>query len=106
MRDFQGNLGASAFTPDGRTLFFSGQHGTNRNLYRLDVASGDVTQVTDAVGSLSPSSFSRDSSRMALVRQDLDTPPDLWVSPTSELDATRLTHLNPDVATELPAIRP
>ena len=99
--DFQGNIGTSAFTPDGRTMFFSGQHGTNRNLYRLDVGSGAVTQVTDVVGSLSPSSFSRDGTRMAYVRQDLDTPPDLYASPTAALDETRLTDLNPDVTTEL-----
>jgi dipeptidyl aminopeptidase/acylaminoacyl peptidase len=99
--DFQGNMGTAAFTPDGASLFFSGQHGTDRNLYRLDVASGDVTQVTRAVGSLSPASFSRDASRMAFIRQDLDTPPDLYVSPTAALDERRLTDLNPEVTTEL-----
>ena len=38
---------------------------------------------------------------MAYVRQDLNTPPDLYVSPTAALDETRLTDLNPDVTTEL-----
>jgi dipeptidyl aminopeptidase/acylaminoacyl peptidase len=99
--DFAGNLGASAFTPDGRVMYFSGQHGTNRNLYRLDVGSGEMVQVTDVVGSLSPSSFSRDGSRMAYIRQSLDTPPDLYVSPTSGLTETRLTDLNPDVGSDL-----
>lgn len=99
--DFSGNLGATAFTPDGGTMLFSGQHGTNRNLYRLDVTSGDVTQVTDVVGSLAPSSFSRDGTRMAFIRQDLNTPPDLYVSSTSALDETRLTELNPEVTSGL-----
>lgn len=103
--DFQGNLGAMAFTPDGTTLYFSGLQGTDRNLYRLDVGSGRVTQVTDVTGSLSPASFSADATRMAYTYQDLRTPPDLYVSPTSALEPTRLTELNPGLTEEVALAR-
>jgi len=78
--EYDGNIRDFVWTPDGTAILFSGLQGTNNNLYRLDVASGDVGQLTDAVGSLAPSSFSRDRSRMAYVVQDWDTPPDVWAA--------------------------
>lgn len=98
---YDGNIRDFVWTPDGAAILFSGLQGTDNNLHRLDVASGDVRQVTEAVGSLSPSSFSRDRSRMAYLFQDWDTPPDVWAGPTDGGDGTRLTDANPWVAQEI-----
>ncbi len=98
---FEGNIRTLAWTPDASAILFGGLHGTNNNLYRLEVASGAVEQVTNALGSLAPSSFSRDRSAMAYVGQDWDTPPDIWAGATSGGTGTRLTTANPWVAEDV-----
>ena len=92
---FDGNISTFVWTPDASAILFSGLQGTNNNLFRLDVGSGDVVKVTSALGSLSPSSFSRDRTRMAYVFQDFDTPSDVWIGPTDGSSGVRLTDANP-----------
>lgn len=98
---YDGSIRSFVWTTDGSAILFSGLQGTNNNLYRLDASSGDVRQVTDAVGSLAPSSFSADRSRMAYVFQDWDTPPDVWAGPTDGGEGTRLTEANPWIEEEI-----
>lgn len=98
---YDGNIRNFVWTPDASAILFSGLQGTNNNLYRLDVATGDVRRITDQVGALSPSSFSKDRSRMAYVVQDWDTPPDLWAGPTDGTEGTKLTDANPWIAEEI-----
>ncbi len=43
---FDGNVGTFVWTPDASALLFSGQQGTNTNLYRLDIGTGAVEPVT------------------------------------------------------------
>ena len=102
---YQGNVGSYVWTPDGQELLFGGLQRTDSNLFRLDVASGRVTRLTHAVGSLSPSSFSRDRTRMAYSFEDLDTPPDLWAGPTDGGQGTRLTEANPWVESQIALAR-
>jgi len=98
---FDGNIRQFVWSPDASAIFFSGLQGTNNNLYRLDLGNGRVEQVTEHVGSLSPSSFSKDRSMMAYVAQDWDTPPDVWAGPTTGDDGTKLTDANPWIVTDL-----
>ena len=98
---FDGSIRGFVWTPDGRELLFGGLQRTNTNLYRLDVESGEVTKVTEAVGSLAPSSYSRDRTRMAYVAQDWATPAEVWAGPTTGASGVRLTDANPWVAAEL-----
>jgi dipeptidyl aminopeptidase/acylaminoacyl peptidase len=98
---FEGNVGSFVWTPDGESLLFGGLQRTNTNLYRLDVTSGQVTPVTDAVGQLSPASFSRDRTRMAYTFQDFDTPPDVWIGTTDGAPGTRLTEANPWIESDI-----
>lgn len=99
--DFDGSIRSFVWTPDGASILFGGLQRTNTNLYRLDVATGAVRQVTSVTGSLAPSTFSRDRSKMAYIAQDWDTPPDLWAGPTDGNAGTRLTTANPWVETDL-----
>ena len=92
---FVGNISQSVWTPDGSAMLFTGRQMTNSNLFRIDVASGDLEQLTHETGSLSASSFSRDRSKMVYSFQNLDTPGDLYVSPTNGFAPTRLTEANP-----------
>ncbi len=102
---WEGNLGTWAWAPDGRAILFGGQKRTDTNLWRLDVASGSVTQVTHVVGTLAPSSFSRDRTRMAWERSDLATPTDVWAGPTDGSPGRRLTDANPWIARDIALAR-
>jgi dipeptidyl aminopeptidase/acylaminoacyl peptidase len=98
---FDGNVGTFVWTPDASGILFSGLQGTNNNLFRLDVRSGEVVKVTSALGSLSPSSFTRDRTHMAYVFQSFDTPSDVWAGSTDGADGIRLTDANPWIAEEI-----
>jgi dipeptidyl aminopeptidase/acylaminoacyl peptidase len=98
---FEGNVGSFVWTPDGESLLFGALQRTDRNLYRLDVESGEVTRITDAAGQLSPASFSRDRTRMAYTLEDFDTPPDIWIGTTDGAPGTRLTEANPWIETDI-----
>ena len=98
---FDGNIGNFVWTPDASAILFSGLHGTNNNLYRINLGSDSVEQITSSVGSLAPSSFSRDRAKMAYVFQDFDTPADIWVGLTDGTDAVRLTDVNPTITEEI-----
>ena len=98
---FDGNIRNFAWTEDASGILFSGLQGTNNNLFRLDIESGRVRQVTSAEGSLAPSSFSRDRSMMAFVAQDWDTPADLWAGATDGSPGRRLTTVNPWIEAEV-----
>ena len=98
---FDGNIGNFVWAPDASAILFSGLHGTNNNLYRINLGSDSVEQITSSVGSLAPSSFSRDRVKMAYVFQDFDTPADIWVGPTDGMGAVQLTDVNPTITDEL-----
>jgi dipeptidyl aminopeptidase/acylaminoacyl peptidase len=98
---FEGSISRPTWAPDGQSIFFNGRHGTNSDLYRLEVSSGELEQLTHVSGSLNVSSYSRDRSKMVYSFQDFDTPPDLYVSSTSGTNATKLTNANPWVETDL-----
>ena len=98
---FDGNIGNFVWAPDASAILFSGLHGTNNNLYRINLGSDSIEQITSSVGSLAPSSFSRDRVKMAYVFQDFDTPADIWVGPTDGTGAVQLTDVNPTITDEL-----
>jgi len=98
---FDGNIGNFVWAPDASAILFSGLHGTNNNLYRINLGSDSVEQITSSIGSLAPSSFSRDRAKMAYVFQDFDTPADIWVGPTDGTGAVQLTNVNPTITDEL-----
>ena len=98
---FDGNIGNFVWAPDASAILFSGLHGTNNNLYRINLGSDSVEQITSSVGSLAPSSFSRDRVKMAYVFQDFDTPADIWVGLTDGTGAVQLTDVNSTITDEL-----
>ncbi len=104
--EYEGSISRPTWTTDGQTILFTGRQGTNSNLFKLDVGTGELEQLTDVTGNLSVSSYSRDRSKMVYSFQDLDTPPDLYVSPTSQLEPTKVTDANPWVETELALASP
>jgi len=98
---FVGSVSSPVWTPGGDAMLFTGRQRTNSNLFRVDVRSGAVVQLTDVVGSLSASSFSRDRTRVVYSFSDMDTPADLYTSPTNHHIPTKITDANPWIETDV-----
>jgi len=94
---FEGSPRRAVWTPDGQYLLFSGQQGTNTNLFRMDAQSGDFEQLTDIEGSMNISSWSADRTKYVYSFSDYDTPSDLWVGFVDGSEPVRLTHANPQI---------
>jgi len=98
---FDGDLRQYYWSPDGRSFLFTGQEGTNSNLYRIDIATTAVSKLTNFTGSFNLSSLSRDGKQMVYSFSDLKTPGDLYCSPVDKLAPVRLTDANPWITKEI-----
>ena len=94
---FEGSPRGGVWTPDGKYLLFSGQQGTNTNLFRMDTLTGEFEQLTDVEGSLQVSSWSKDRTKYVYSFSDYDTPADLWVGSIDGPEPVRLTDANPQI---------
>jgi dipeptidyl aminopeptidase/acylaminoacyl peptidase len=103
--EFAGRISNPVWTLEGAGILFTGLQGTNSNLFRLDLTDGSIERLTDVVGSLNASSYSRNRERMVYSFHDLDTPPDLYVSSTEHFDPIRLTEANPWIESDVALAR-
>ncbi len=94
---FEGSPRNPVWSTDSKTIYFSGQQGTSTNLFAIDVASGNVEQLTEAEGTLVASSFSADRTKYVYAFTDYRTPSDLWVGTMDRSQSVRLTNANPQV---------
>ncbi|MEO0341252.1 MAG: hypothetical protein AAF242_18830, partial [Bacteroidota bacterium] len=92
---FAGNIRGYYWAPDGKSIFFSGQQGVNSNVYRLDLASGDYTNISKGTGTWRILGMDKSRGKMILSFSDFDTPTDLYFSTVSSFQPKKLTNLNP-----------
>jgi len=83
------------WSPDGKSIIFNGGIRTKSNIFRLDVNSGEIEQLTKKEGVLSFSSLSVDGRRAACIYSDNRTPPDIWAVELSPFKEKKLTSANP-----------
>jgi len=100
-RPNQGGISGLAWTPDGESLLFNETRRTSRNLHRLNIETGGITDVTNVDGSLRALAYSKDRTRMVYSYSDCVTPPDLYASALSEIEPVRLTDVNPWIMKEI-----
>jgi len=96
-----GEIDHLVWTPDGKSLLFNEVHGTNTNLYRIDLVSGEIQALTSAPGTHQVMAYSRDRAKVVYGFSDFDTPEDLYVSDVNGENAVRLTHANPRIEDEI-----
>jgi len=98
---FWGEVGSVTWMPDSKGVLFSGSRGTNQNLYRVDINSEKITQLTDVTGTLVPQAFSKDRKKMVYTFSAHDTPRDIYSSLVESFNPVRLTNANPWIKEEL-----
>ena len=96
-----GGISGLTWTPDGKSLLFSESRRTDLNLYRMNIKTGKITDITKVKGTLRVLAFSKDRTKMVYSYSDFDTPSDLYVSPLSEFNPVRLTNANPWIEKEI-----
>jgi dipeptidyl aminopeptidase/acylaminoacyl peptidase len=96
-RAFEGTPRNPVWSPDAKTIYFSGQQGTNTNLFAIDIDSGSVRQLTEVEGTLVAPSFSADRTAYVYSLTDYRTPSDLWVGRLDGSEPVRLTDANPQL---------
>ncbi len=92
-----------AWTADGHGILFNETRGTDTNLYRLDVDSGDVTTLTDRRGTMRSRAYSADREQVVFSYENFTTPVDLWAVGDGG-DPVRLTDVNPAVGDTIAVI--
>ncbi len=97
----QGQISGLTWAPDGKSLLFGETRRTNSNLHRIDIATGQVTDVTSVTGTLRALDFSADQRRMVYSFNDFQTPMDLYSSSTADFEPVRLTNANPWIGKEI-----
>ena len=96
-----GGISGLTWTPDGKSLLFSESRRTDLNLYRMNIKTGKITDITKVKGGLRVLALSKDRTKMVYSYSDFDTPSDLYVSPLSEFNPVRLTNANPWIEKEI-----
>jgi dipeptidyl aminopeptidase/acylaminoacyl peptidase len=98
---FEGNIRNYRWTADGNGILFSGLTRTDSNLFKLDLATKKVSQLTREDGLLAASSFTKDRKKFVYTHQNCDTPPDLYLGSVNGGEGMRLTDANPWIKKDL-----
>ena len=81
---------APRFSPDGNTVVFSLERGGNTDIYALSLASGALTQLTNAPSIETAPSFSPDGGQITF-ESDRTGVPQIYVMPASGGEGTRIS---------------
>lgn len=95
--DFELSAGAPRWSRDGATLYFVAEQGTESHVFSVPTSGGAVTRVTSGTFVHGSLDLSRDGRRMAFLREDPRTPPDVWMSAVDGSSPIRLTTANPQL---------
>jgi dipeptidyl aminopeptidase/acylaminoacyl peptidase len=93
--------GVPTWDPQGGVLLFPAQVGGNSHLFRMDLATREVHQVTQGERMLGGMSFSEELGRMAYSVSAPTHPGDLYTARTDGSGERRLTELNADFLDEV-----
>ena len=94
---FDGEIRSPSWTPDGRYVLFVGTEGTRWNIFRLEVESGEVENITNLDGVVTSLSFSADRTRFVYGYTDFDSPIDLFVGTVENFEPLQVTDANPQL---------
>ncbi|HSG48544.1 MAG TPA: S9 family peptidase, partial [Longimicrobiales bacterium] len=94
--------GLMGWSRDGRAILLTESVGTTRQVTALPADGGAMRQLTAGEGVLGNVTFASGADVMAFTWQDMDTPADVYVSPTAAFAPRRISEINADV--DVPAL--
>ena len=93
---YQEEVFGSDWIDDG-TILFAANTGVNVHIFTLDVASGEVKQITEGEKCYIPSLLQREKGLLAGILTDPYTPADVYLFDIATGEAKRLTDTNPQI---------
>jgi len=84
----------TVWSADGRSIYYSEVRGLNTNLYQIDATTGQSTEKTHVLGTLSPQAFSTSRNKLAYIFEDFDSPGDVFVSDIDGRNSIQLSFAN------------
>lgn len=98
LADFEGDLRDFRWHPGGRAVDFVALERTDANFYRVELASGEVQQLTREPGVASAPSWDRFHHAAAFAHASPTAPADIWLARLDGGGMVRLTDANPALA--------
>ena len=83
------------WTADGSVILAVGDAGLRRELFRIDVSSGETTKIAVCNGWIESLRCSQANNTLAFVQSALDDPGDIWVLDAGSSTPRRVTQVNP-----------
>lgn len=99
--DWDLDPGAPRWSPDGRYLYWTSGIGGAEHLFRVDVESGEVEQVTTGERRLDDLEIDDGFRRMSYLVGEFERPADVWVADIDGSDERRLTDVHRDLLDEV-----
>ena len=98
MPDIDADMRSYRWNPGGRSIEVLALDRTDANLYRLDVRSGELEQLTELPGVVSAASYDAQHNTAAFQFASPAEPGDIWLGDLRDGTLTRLTEANPWIA--------
>ena len=101
LADFDADLRAYEWHPGGRAIDFTALDRTDAHLYRVNVRSGEIEQLTDEAGVAGAASWNATHDVAAFEHSSPTAPGDIWLADFrdgADGARTRLTEANPQLA--------
>jgi dipeptidyl aminopeptidase/acylaminoacyl peptidase len=89
-----GEVDHIVWTPDSKSILFNEVHGTNVNLYRLNVGNDQLTPLTNRTGTFRALAYSKDRKRIIYSFSDFTNPTDIYSANISSNNEVRITDSN------------
>lgn len=93
---FDGQPNIGGWSPDGKRIYFSEAKGTGTRLYTVDVAANKIAQINETDEVISGVSVNRTGTMMTFVRQNSETPPEVFVSGVGKFAPVQISRANSD----------
>ena len=101
-KNYVGSIRSYYWSEDGKTIYFQGLQKTVTNLFSLDVASGEITNLSNRTsGSVGLMDLNPKTKQALVSIQDHKTPSDLHITGLDAFSPKRLSKLNPKIQDSL-----
>ena len=82
-----------AWSSDSKSLYFSAWQGIAAKLFVVSIENGNIHTITPDPDYYSSFSLTKDMRRIAMIKQNVKTPPEIYISPVRSFKPQRLTSI-------------
>ena len=93
---YDGQPNVAGWSPDGKRIYFSEAKGTGTRIYAVDVAANKINELNETDEVIGSTSINRAGTIMAFVKQNSETPPEVFVSSVDKFAPVQISRTNTD----------